>query len=88
MPEKVTEAIREYQESADELGCFVGEVLVPAEDYRLKTSDLYLRHTEWVKKNGGVPFSDKAFMAELKKRFFIKPDYLKGKCVWHYDLKK
>jgi len=88
LPEKVKEAIQDYQESTDELGSFFKEALVPNEGFRLKTSDLHSYHCSWTKKNGSMPLSDKAFMAELRKRFFVKPDYIKGNCVWHYSLKK
>jgi len=88
LPDKVREAIREYQESVDELGSFFKEALVPADGHRLKTSELHSRYGEWARKNGSAPFSDKAFMAELKKRFYVKPDHIKGNCVWGYALKK
>jgi hypothetical protein len=68
------------------MSVFFTEILVPLQDNRLKTSAIYSLFTPWARENGHRPMSDKEFMGELKRRFFVKPDYIKGNCVWHYDL--
>jgi len=48
----VRNAIDAYRLETDNLGMFIAEVLVFADNNRLKTSELYQRYQAWVKANG------------------------------------
>ena len=88
VPEKVQTAIDEYGTANDNLGAFFSEYLVPMEDNRLKTSELYKIHSSWAKNNGFDSMSSQSFVGELRERYTVKHDYIKGNTVVGFDLKK
>jgi len=87
VPEKVIKAINDYRHDVDPFLAFSEESLIAADGNRLKTSDAYKRYQAWAKSNGYRPVNNQEFVAEMKKRFHIHPDYKKGNCIWDYDLK-
>jgi len=88
VPDKVREAIREYMGSADDIGVFLGEVLIPADGSRLKTSDLHRLHQGWAKDNGYRPMSTQEFVGELRRRGNVKRDRALGNILIGFDVKK
>lgn len=85
--ERVKRAIAEYRNDDDTLGVFFSEVLVPVADHRIKTSILRQRHLAWAKANGYRSMSSQIFMSELRRRYDIKRDYVKGNVVVGSDIK-
>jgi len=88
VPDKVREAIREYMESADDIGMFLGKVLIPADGNRVKTSDLHRLHQVWAKENGHRTMSKQEFVGELRHRNLLGRDRAKGNVVIGFDVKK
>jgi putative DNA primase/helicase len=88
LPDKVIQAIKEYSLDGDDLGIFLREILIPAENHRLKTSDLNRLFTAWGKPYGLHPISSQEFVGELRRRkYLIKADRAKGNVIMGYALK-
>jgi len=88
IPASVVCAINEYQQKENQYAAFCNEFIVPAEGNRLKTSEAHACYCTWARANGIPPVSDKVFIAEMRARYFVKPDYKKGNCIFDHDLKK
>jgi putative DNA primase/helicase len=88
LPEKVKNAIAEYRLDADDLGAFFKDTLVPMENNRLKTSELWEAHNVWAKANGIRSMSSKKFVGELRRRYEVKSDCKKGNVIVGYRLEK
>jgi putative DNA primase/helicase len=85
--EKVKRAIAEYRNDDDTLGIFFADTLVPIAGHRLKTSILRQRHIAWAKTNGYRSMSSQIFVSELRRRYDIKRDPVKGNVIVGFDLK-
>jgi len=48
---------------------------------RLSTSELYSYYAAWAKDNGYRPLSNRPFVADLRRRFEIKPECKKGNVI-------
>lgn len=85
-PQKMTEAVNEYREESDIFGTFLSESLCQADGYRLATSKLYERYREWSGENGYHALNSKNFVSELKKRYIIKRNGVRGNEILDVDL--
>ena len=88
LPEKVKDATDEYSREADYMSVFFAETIEPEQDNRLKTSVLYKLYQPWAKENGYKIPTSQEFVGDLRKRFGVKPDRIKGNVIIGYDLKK
>jgi len=86
LPEKVKQAISEYEQAGDVFGNFCDETLIQAEGNRLKTAVLYERYKPWAKTNGYKPLCSQDFVAELRGRYEVKHDRRKGNVVMGFDI--
>jgi len=81
VPEKIKNAITEYEVETDIVGAFLEEKTIISEGGRIKTSDLYTNYTVWAKANGYRPVNNKNFVGELRRRYDIRRDGAKGNMV-------
>ena len=72
----------------DDFGVFLDEILIPAYEHRLKTSALHRCHTVWAKDNGVRSMRSQDFVAELRCRFDVRRDCLKGNVIVGFNLKE
>lgn len=87
-PAGVVKALKDYQQKESQYDAFCREALVEAVGNRLKTSEAYESYCSWARSNGIQPASDKAFMAQMRDRFFVKSDWKKGNCIFDQDLRR
>ena len=80
-PARVDEAIAEYRSEADLVGVFLSEYTQEQDGSRLSTSELYSYYAAWAKENGYRPLSNRPFVADLRRRYEIKPDCRKGNVI-------
>lgn len=85
--EKVSRAIADYKNDDDTLGIFLTAELSPLEGNRIKTSILHLRHIAWAKENGHNSLSSQNFVSELRRRYHVTRDCVKGNVIVGYGLK-
>ena len=71
----------------DDFFVFLDETLIPAYEYRLKTSTLHRCHRAWAKTNGVRAMSSQNFVAELRRRYEVTRDCIKGNVIVGFDLK-
>ena len=81
VPQRVADAIAEYRAEADIIGTFISEYTKEHDGGRLSTSELYKYYSSWAKDNGYYPLSNRPFVADLRRRFEIKPDCKKGNVI-------
>jgi len=81
VPQRVADAIAEYRAEADIIGTFIAEYTKEHDGSRLSTSELYSYYASWAKDNGYRPLSNRPFVADLRRRFEIKPDCKKGNVI-------
>ena len=81
LPQRVADAIAEYRAEADIIGTFLSEYTKEHDRGRLSTSELYSYYSSWAKDNGYRPSSNRPFVADLRRRFEIKPDCKKGNVI-------
>jgi putative DNA primase/helicase len=77
-PAKVNEAIAAYRQEADIIGVFLSESITPDDNYRIPTSNLYGQYATWAKDNGYRPLSNRGFTVELRRRYELRRDGVKG----------
>ncbi len=80
-PPRIAAAIETYRSEADLIGIFLSEYTSAEEKGRLSTSLLYSYYSSWAKDNGYRPLSNRPFVADLRRRFEIKPDCKKGNVI-------
>ena len=80
-PARVNEVIEAYRSEADLIGVFLAEYTGAEEKGRLSTSLLYSYYAQWAKDNGYRPLSNRPFVADLRRRYEIKPDCKKGNVI-------
>ncbi len=85
VPEKVLNATKEYRQETDIVGTFLNDTLMISEGSRITTSGLYRKYTDWIKGNGYRPLNSKNFVGELRKRYEIKRDGLRGNEIVDMD---
>ncbi len=78
VPEKVLNATREYRQETDIVGSFLSETLMISKSKRVPTSELYRKYTEWTKENGYRSLNNKNFVGELRKRYDVRRDGVRG----------
>jgi putative DNA primase/helicase len=84
---KVQRAINEYRNVDDSLGIFLVDALVPVEGNRLKTSILHQQYAAWSRANGFRSMNSQVFVSELRRRYDVRRDCVKGNVIVNYDLK-
>ena len=93
MPEKVhaaTEAYRAEESRTNvlaEIDGFFNENLIPAENARLKTSELHAQHVHWAMEKGLYPLTAREFVGELRRRYKVIKDMNKGNVIIGFKLK-
>ena len=88
VPDKIKEAISQYQQDGDDFGNFCDATLMLSEGNRLKTAVIYEKYKPWAKNNGYKALCSQEFVAELRKRFDVGCNGREGNHVVGYTLKK
>lgn len=78
VPERVLQATKEYRQETDIVGTFLNDTLMVAEGNRIPTSELYRKYVDWIKDNGYRPLNSKNFVGELRHRYDIRRDGMRG----------
>ncbi|WP_025484026.1 primase-like DNA-binding domain-containing protein [Eisenbergiella tayi] len=85
VPERVLQATKEYRQETDIVGTFLNDTLMESEGNRVPTGALYRRFVEWIKDNGYRPLNSKNFVGELRSRYDIRRDGVRGNEVVDVD---
>ena len=78
VPERVLQATKEYRQETDIVGTFLNDTIMESEGNRLPTSGLYRKYVDWIKDNGYRPLNSKNFVGELRRRYDIRRDGMRG----------
>ncbi len=71
---RLLQAVEEYREESDIIGNFLRDCLIPCENNRLSTKQVYIVYDLWANGNGYRPMSLKNLVAELKRRLDVRRD--------------
>ncbi len=85
VPAKVVQATKEYRQETDIVGTFLTDTLMEADGCRIQTAVLYRKYTDWAKDNGYRPLNNKNFVGELRRRYDIRRDGLRGNEIIDVD---
>ena len=78
VPERVLQVTKEYRQETDIVGTFLNDTLMEEEGNSLLTNGLYRKYVDWIKDNGYRPLNSKNFVGELRRRYDIRRDGIRG----------
>lgn len=85
VPERVLQATKEYRQETDIVGTFLNDTLIESEGCRVPTGSLYHKYVQWIKDNGYRPLNSKNFVGELRRRYDIRRDGVRGNEILDVD---
>lgn len=82
-PVEVREATEVYREQSDDIGGFIADACIVADNARSTTRALYRAFTRWAKESGVEVVSEKRFSQRLQERGYIKGARQRGGFPWY-----